>query len=419
MSRVYRSLFKLIWLLSFAALNLSRHMRRTAVAVATIATGFAALLLFSGYTANVYQGMKQQAIYGEMLGHMTLFKPGLNEQGLLHPERWLLSPNEIEKARAALSKVDAKALLLPRMKFNGMISNGQVSTIFIAEALNPEDMRIARGPMADASGALEKKVSNGISVSDTLATLLEAKYKSDLSLLVSTIRGQANVIDTVVTDTFDTGIVATNDKSLYVPLELARSLLDAAGMADRLTVILDDEKRVDDLLPVVRTELERSGLTVTVHAWQEDAAAYRQVKVMFDVIFSFMFCILVAMSAMALTNIVSMSVIERAREIGSMRAQGMRQATVVQLFVAEALLLVVSGCTLGLIVTVLVRYGINSYDFGFMPPGATYRVPLTVSMDVLRTSQMGVVFCLFGSLVGWLTARRASRKSIIALLGHV
>ena len=44
------------WLAQFALLNLSRHVRRTAVALLTIATGFAALSLFAGYTADVYRG---------------------------------------------------------------------------------------------------------------------------------------------------------------------------------------------------------------------------------------------------------------------------------------------------------------------------------------------------------------------------
>ena len=412
-------LAKSAWALRFAVLNLSRHKRRTVVAVITVATGFAALSLFSGYTSNVYQGMQQQAIYAEMLGHMTLFKPGLHEQGLLHPERWLLSPQDIGVARAAVTKVDAKARLLPRLTFNGLTSNGKVSTIFIAEALDPEDMRIVRGPMADASGALEVGTPNGISVSNTLATLLEAKYQSDLSLLVSTIRGQTNAIDAVVTDTYDTGNVATNDKSLYVPLEQARSLLDAPGMADRLTVMLDDVQRVDELLPLVKAELQRAGSPLTVHSWEQDAAAYRQVKIMFDLIFTFMFVILTVICVMALTNVVSMNVIERAREIGALRSVGMRRVTVERLFATEALLLTALGCAVGLVIALLIRYAINSAGLGFVPPNSTNRVPLTVGIDVVRQVNMAMFFCLFGTLAGWWIARRAARQPIIDLLGHV
>ena len=419
MSLWSNALAKLGWSLRFAALNLSRHMRRTVVATITVATGFTALALFSGYTANVYQGMRNQAIFAEMLGHMTLFKPGLREQGLLHPEHWLLSPQDIEQARAAVLKVESKAQVFPRLSLNGLISNGRVSTIFIAEALNPEDMRTLRGPLAYASGALELDEANGISISNALAVLLEAAYGSDLSLLGSTIHGQTNAVDAVVTDTYDTGNPGTNDKSLYMPLEQARSLLDAPGMANRLSVVLPDARQVDELLPRVQAELQRAGSPLTVHSWQQDAANYRQVKAMFDVIFAFMFVILLVICVMTLTNVVGMNVIERAREIGALRAQGMKQAIVVRLFATEALLIIVLGCLAGLAIAMALRYAINSAGLGFIPPNTTARVPLTVGVDTVRLVQAALFLGICGTVAAWWTARRAARQPIIYLLGHV
>lgn len=419
MSSMPRLLASGVWTLRLAALNLSRHTRRTLMAAITVATALTALALFSGYTSNVYWGMRNQAIYAEMLGHMTLFKPRLREQGRLHPEQWLLSIEDIEQARSAVAKVAPTARVLPRLAVSGLVSNGEASTIFIAEALAPEDMRTLRGPMAYASGALDEDVADGISVSNVLATLLEAKTGSDLSLLGSTIRGQVNALDAVVVDTYDTGNVATNDKSLYLPLEQARSLLDAPGMADRLTVVLDDLERLDELLPLVQAELQRLGSPLTVHSWEQDASAYRQVKAMFDLIFAFMFVILLVICVMALANVVGMNVIERAREIGALRAQGMKQATVVRLFATEALLIVLLGCLIGLVVAFGLRHAINAAGLGFTPPNATTRVPLTVGVDALRLLQAILLLSVCGTVVAWWTARRAARKPIIDLLGHV
>lgn len=419
MSLLPESLAKWAWTLRLAALNLLRHTRRTVVAAITVATALTALALFSGYTANVYWGMRNQAIYAEMLGHMTLFKPGLREQGRLHPEQWLLDAQEIELARSAVAKAAPGARVLPRLALSGLVSNGEISTIFLAEALDPEDMRTLRGPLAYASGALEADAVDGISVSGMLATLLEAKVGSDLSLLGSTIRGQVNAIDATVIDTYDTGTVATNDKSLYVPLEQARLLLDAPGMADRLSVVLDDVERVDELLPLVQAELQRAGSSLTVHSWQQDASSYRQVKAMFDLIFAFMFFILLVICVMALTNVVGMNVIERAREIGALRAQGMKQSLVVRLFATEALLMIVLGCLIGLVVAFALRHGINAAGLGFTPPNATTRVPLTVGVDALRLLQVVLFLSLCGTVAAWWTARAAVRKPIIDLLGHV
>lgn len=407
------------WLLQFAALNLSRHVRRTTVAVLTIAVGFCALALFSGYTMNVYRGMHDQAIYGEMLGHLTLYKPGLREQGRLHPERWVLKPEEIALAQAAVKRADAQAQVFPRLALNGLISNGRVSTIFVAEGVGPQDMRVLRGPQSEASGALEPDQPHGISVSRGLAALLEVKAGDDVSLLGSTVRGQANALDATVVDTFDTGNLSTNDMRLYVPIEMARSLLDAPGSADRLTVLLTDVQHVDETAPRIEAELRRAGLLLTVQTWRDEALAYRQVKAMFDLIFAFMFAIVLAICVMALINVVGMNIIERVREIGALRALGMRRATVVHLFTAEALLMVLGGCLAGLLLTLLLRGGINGAELGFTPPNSTDRVPLTVGIDLARMGLITLFLGSCGALSAGTAARRAARRSIVDALGHV
>lgn len=407
------------WMLRFAALNLSRHTRRTAIAVVTVATGFCALALFSGYTANAYQGMRNQAIFAEMLGHITLAKPGLREQGVLDPQKWLLKPQDIDAARAAVLRAAPGARVYPRLAFNGLISNGRVSTVFIAEALAPQDMRALRGPMADASGALEDDHAHGISVSRTLASLLEAKHDGELSLLSSTVNGQTNVIEAVLRDTYDTGNISTNDKSLFVPLQMARDLLDADGRADRLTVVLEDLWQVDETLPRIEAEMRRAGLPLAARSWVDDASAYRQVRAMFDLIFAFMFCILLFICAMALTNVVGMNVIERSREIGALRAQGMRQATVIRLLSTEALIIVAFGCLAGLVLSLLIGQGINAAGLGFTPPNSTDRVPLTIGVDALRLCLVTLFLAASGTLAAWWTARRAAHRPIIDALGHV
>jgi putative ABC transport system permease protein len=407
------------WLAHFALLNLSRHVRRTAVALLTIATGFAALSLFAGYTADVYRGMQDQAIYGEMLGHMTLYKTGLREQGRLQPEKWILTTRDIERATAAVRRAHPEARVFARLSMKGLVSNGRVSTIFIAEGIDPQDMRILRGPLADASGALESDKPVGVSLSRGLSSLLSLNEGADLSLLSSTIRGQANALDATVIDTYDTGTLATNDMSIYVPLELGRSLLDAPGQADRLTVVLPDLDQLDEVRARIQAELGKEGLVLTVQPWRDAAVTYRQVKAMFDLIFAFMFAILLALCMMALVNVVGMNVVERSREIGALRALGMRQATTRHLFTVEAMWMVVLGCAVGLALTLLLRAGINSAHLGFTPPNSTDRVPLTIGIDPLRMALIAAAFAVGGTLSAWFTARRAARRPIIDALGHV
>jgi putative ABC transport system permease protein len=114
-----------------------------------------------------------------------------------------------------------------------------------------------------------------------------------------------------------------------------------------------------------------------------------------------------------------MTVVERTREIGALRALGLRRDGVVRLFVSEAALLVLLGCGLGLLLTLGVRMGVNAADIFYVPPNQTAPVPLLVDLDPARIIFTALMLAGVGSLAAWLPARRAARQPIIDALGHV
>lgn len=404
---------------AFAARNLLRNQRRTLVTLVSIAFGFTALALFAGYTKNTYLGLRNQAVYGELLGHLTISRKGLAEEGRLHPEKYLLTADDIARIAAKVKETEPQAKFAPRLAVNGLMSNGRVSTIFIAEGVAPEDMRDLRGPLVNASGMLDAGKAGGVTVSQGLAAILGLKDGDDGSLLASTLRGQANAVDAEIVDTFSTGNAGTNDKFMFMPLEQARALYDAAGRADRLTVVLPDIEKTNQERARVEAALKPLNMDLEVKTWVDLSVFYRQVKNLFDMIFSFLFSIVLVISVMALANVIGMNVVERTREIGALRSLGMRRAGIQRLFITEAFLLAVIGCALGFVLTIALRYGINAADITYIPPNSTNRVPLTVGLNL---PLMGVVVLLLGSLgalAAWLPARRAARQPIIEALGHV
>lgn len=402
--------------------NLARNRRRSAVTVLAIAVGFAAVLLFAGYTHDVYAGLQSQAIHGELLGHLTVTKRGLDTAGRLHPARYLFSAADLERARAAISQYPHVERIAPRLLLYGLASNGRASTIFIGEGVDPQDMAALRGSRlaeVSVSGALDPQRPSGVTLSQGLASILHLKAGAGAAMLVSTLEGQANALDVDVIDTFSTGNAATNDKFAFVPLLLAQSLYDAEGYADRITIVLDDLDRTEEARAALRASLAQAGFDVEVRSWEELSVFYRQVRGLFDMIFAFIFAIVFTVVVMSVANAMSMSVVERTREIGTLRAIGLRRLGVVRLFAAEALLLVAIGCLAGLGLTLAVRAGINAADITYVPPNSTDPVPLTVGFDVRRCLQITLLMCALGVVATLFPARNAARQPIINALGHV
>jgi putative ABC transport system permease protein len=400
------------------------------VTLAAIALGFAAIALFAGYTHNIYRGLSQQAIHGELLGHLTLSKRGMTREGKLNPERYLMSAEEVGRITALVRSEPQVKLITPRLALSGIVSNGRASTIFVAEGLDPAAARELQAGMFTNMRPAQVATVGGVQVLDAgkpdsvalaagLAGLLHLKPGDSAAVLTNTLGGQANALDIQVAGLFNTGNAATNDLYAYMPLPLVRSLYDADGRADRLTILLDDVDATESVRTALLKKLSAAGFDVEISTWNELSAFYTQVHGMFDMIFGFIFSIVITVVVMSVANSMGMAVVERTREIGTLRAIGLRRRGVIGLFVGEAALLVLLGCIAGLLLTLGVRYGINVADISYVPPNQTSRVPLLVDLDTARIAFTALMMAAVGAFAAWMPARRAAKQPIIDALGHV
>jgi putative ABC transport system permease protein len=416
--------------LTLALRGLNRNRRRSLVTLLAIAFGFAAITLFAGYTHNVYDGLARQSIHGELLGHLTLFKRGMKTEGKLDPERYMFTRAEVDTLSGLLANESHIKLIAPRLGFSGLISNGRASTIFIAEAITPSAMtalqknilterEIASGLYDNIKKQLDPAHPDIVELSSGLVDMLHLKKDGQVAVLTNTLSGQANALDITVGHVFNTGNAGSNDKFAFVSLALAQSLLDAEGRADRLTLLLDDVSQTVAMRRHLSDKLKAAGFDIEIQTWQELSDFYNQVHDMFDMIFGFIFSIVLTVVVMSVANSMGMTVIERTREIGTLRAIGLKRSGVIRLFTAESMLLSLIGCITGLLLALTVRWGINVANISYTPPNSASAVPLLVDIDAGRLAFTFILMCTVGTLAAYLPARRAAKSDIIDALGHV
>ncbi len=410
--------------------GLTRNRRRSMMTLLAIAFGFSAVALFAGYTHNVYSGLSRQAIHSEMIGHLTVSKRGMKLEGKLNPERYLLTMSDVDAIIKLLSDEPHIKLIAPRLGLNGMVSNGRASTIFIAEGIEPvameklqEGFLTERGKNSGLYDNDNKKLDPNhpevIELSQGLVEMLHLKVGGQAAMLVSTLNGQANALDITVGHGFNTGNAGSNDKFAFVPLSLARSLLDADGRADRLTILLDDVNQTEAMRTHLLEKFNKAHFNVEIQTWQELSDFYTQVHGMFDMIFGFIFSIVLTVVIMSVANSMGMTVIERTREIGTLRAMGLKRSNVVKLFTLESMLLTVLGCVMGLFIVLMVLWGVNLAGIAYVPPNSAREVQLEVDWDANRVMFTFVLMAVVGTLAAYMPARRAAKKAIIDALGHV
>jgi putative ABC transport system permease protein len=169
----------------------------------------------------------------------------------------------------------------------------------------------------------------------------------------------------------------------------------------------------------LQAKLKAAGFAVEILTWQDLSDFYNQVHGMFDMIFGFIFSIVLTVVLMSVANSMGMTVIERTREIGTLRAIGLKRSGVIQLFTMESMLLTMIGCVTGLVISLLVRWGVNVAHITYVPPNSVSPVPLLVDLDVGRTIFTFILMGIVGTLAAYMPARRAAKKDIIDALGHV
>jgi putative ABC transport system permease protein len=422
--------------------NLWRNRRRSLATVASIACGLAAVAVFAGYKHATYTGLANIAIHSDLAGHLTINKAGWRTEGKLHPARYLFSEAEIAQVRTTITEVAPGARVVERMNVMGLVSNGHNSTIFIANGVSPADMRLLRGPFQGIPGVLRENSHHGVIMSSGLADILGLKAGDGASILINTVHGQANMADIDIDATVDTGNLTTNDKWMTMPLELAQDQLDATGKAEGLTVLLPaavnapalegraseqamyttpapDDETMNALRATLSAALARTGLRTEMITWQEQSPFYLQVRNMFDMMFGLLLGVVLAIVVLSVANAMGMAVVERTREIGTLRAIGMRRASVVRLFVTEAVLLVAVGLLAGVALTFLVRAGVNALDVRYVPPSLSRDVQLYVGFDPLPTVIAALALAVLATLAATVPARRAAHAPIVSSLGHV
>jgi putative ABC transport system permease protein len=417
---------RMITWLKIGLRNLIKNRRRSGITISAIAIGFAAVNLFGGFQEYMYRGNRESAIYAGYQGHIIIFKKGYLKKGRLHPSRYLLNPSELQAIVDICEKNPHVLLITPQLWISGIVTNGYSSTIFLAQGIDPSAM----DAFLDQSKYFKelgiqfegKKLDNdkfyGVAIASDLASLLDLKPGSYAVALTNTVEGQMNALDMEVFNIFESGVEELKDKWMLVPYRFAQSLYDTQG-ADRIAVLLDEVGNTEHVRAQLVAAFSQLGLDFEIKTWDEFSQWYRDVKNMFDMIFLFLFIIMFVIVVMSVTNTMSMSVLERTREIGTLRALGLKRQGILVLFAIESILLGICGLIGGVFLSLLGWGWFKFFEPMWNPPRISILIPMRIEIVpayLVCSFFLLLILCMIAALI---PARRAALQNVIEALGHV
>jgi ABC-type lipoprotein release transport system permease subunit len=332
-------------LLRLAWRNIWRHPRRTAL---TAAAGVFAVVL-TLFTMSLSYGSHERWIDQVVRlypGHIEVSRQGYRENRTLD--------YGMELPRAALAHFDHMAGLdgwAPRLESWALAmpdsegSTGRAAWLVGVSAEREQGVSrlggsVRVGRFVDDSGALE--VVLGV----TLAENLNLAVGDRVILIASDYYGSQSADRFQIVGLLDVGDSRFDGYAALVGLETLQQFLVFPGGISHVAFFATESEFTDELL--LHVEERFSALEHEILTWPDLVPDIVQFVILDDIGGYLSLAILIVVVAFGLLNTILMSVFERVREFGVMRAMGVRPRTVFGLVLIESAMISLVGIAIGL-----------------------------------------------------------------------
>lgn len=450
--------------LTLAARNLGRNRRRNAATASAIILGYAGLVLLSGFVVRIEKFFRATSVYLNHVGTISVYKPDGVEKHLLRPKKYNLNAEEQTRIReiVAVTFPNAVAVGATLQGFT-LIGNGCKTWPVKVLGVEPEiEKKLTTYPavMTYAREILDARIGSGLWMHSAItpvaitqkvarnlgkSKLYGAGAKTESATQVApldcssesaqlNIDGDTNVqlaarnygndfsaIDGEIVGHYTSGLELLEESSAVITLDALQRLFETEGVTNVVAYLPWDE------IPELAAEkldkaLRNAGLNLEVHHYREMSVNpfYAGFMNLIYVMSAFFLTLAVSVVTLTVSDSMTMSVLERSKEIGTLRALGFRKRDIPRIFAMEGLILALICIPIGLILAIATTFVINGSRLLFEVPGVSTQLRVTLMIVSGHCLWIGLLMTSVSTFAGWITSLRTSRKQIVGLLNsHV
>jgi len=409
-----------LWKIAYR--NVWRHKRRTAITGVVLCVGIGLFIMAD----SMLVGMDRLTI-DNMVDYTESFLKLRTPEYVANLAGTPLEYGvpDPEAAAKALAAADPRIrAVTPRTRFVARVSNYVEEIPVVATAVDPaRDAAVFR--IASSVGAgrwLGTGAERSVVMGAALASELGLGLGDYVLVAAGTTYGNVNADEYAIVGLLETPIPEINQSALYLSYADADALLGLNGLVTELCAAAARPPTFAALLAssaeaAAKAAKALPGLEAdSIGELAQGYLAMRQMKGKFSQI---LILVVLLIAGVGIVNTVLMSVYARIREIGVLRAYGMRPREIQRLFTLEGVIVGFLGSAAGvalglLLVWYLVSVGIpleaflGKIDMGGIPLAGTMRGEWN-----LGTAAVGLVFGLVVSFVSArIPAKRAARLQV-------
>ncbi|HSM92164.1 MAG TPA: FtsX-like permease family protein [Anaeromyxobacteraceae bacterium] len=433
--------------------NLGRNRRRNLSTGLAIALGYAAVVLLGGYATRIEGLLRTTSVYLQHVGHLQLHKPGGLQRAAAKPSGYAFTAEE-QRAIGELLSADPRVEFTGRyLRAGGLVGNGCESMPFQATGVElaaerrilahpevrrwaPELGRPVEGvPLADApddepavalavglARSLEKHAGAGPATAGALDCASPASIAADpyVQLAALDFEGALDALDARVTTLYRAPSYDEDNRALVTDLATLQRLL-ATDRVTSVSVYLRDSRDARAVAQDLAGRLANVGLVAELHRFDDMEANPYYVGTLqtLGALVGFIGILVVAVATLSVLNAMTLTILERTRELATFRSLGFTRGQVTALFLREATALTAAGVLGGLLLGLAAAAAVNAADIRFEAVGMAGTIQLLIVPSPGVCLAAAAAYFPLSLAATWVAVRRRVGQPVANLLTAV
>ena len=347
--------------------NLLRDKRRTLLTFGILTVAITYYIVITGMLG----GFEKESIKNFIAlqsSHMVIRSEDFNEETL---EGYIETPSEIENK---LEKYPFIKAYTERLKIVGFLDNGIDQYPVVIVGIDPERDKAVFKTFEYADAPLR----DGIWIGSSIKKHFDVKEGDYLFL---NMRGKNGIIvsrEVEIKSILNTPDFEINNSHIYIDINLLRDMGNFKDEVTQINILTDEFNKAESYKNRLISAFKKFKIT----SWVDEGADFLAISKTKNATQAVLLFFIILIGIIGTANTLLISVFEKTREIGTLKAIGMTDREVMKLFLSEGVLIGVAGSLSGVIIGIL----INWY---FVVHGIDWS-PLLKDMDV-GYKVMGIV----------------------------
>ena len=319
------------FLIALAWKNLSRYRRRTIITALAIAVGLGVYLWMDAWIYGVKLDSQRNLVFYEMGAAKVMKASYWKDLGSFPLKESIENLSLVEERLRPLG-----VQMTRRVPFSGEVFLGEGSLFIRLEGIDPvSDGRLFRLKESVEQGRYLQPGEQGLLIGAGLAKDLKAALGDLITVRCRTRQGAFQTFDLEVVGILNSPNPQVNRRYAYLPLSLVDEMLQMEGRVTELVLFFSGWDRPEQKVEQIKTALaDLPGLAAV--SWKLLASDYFAALRGDTIGNTLMLFLVFIIAAVGISNTMLMAVMERHREVGMMRALGMKDGQIRLSFLLEA-----------------------------------------------------------------------------------